>query len=296
MALHFDGTPNEQPIPPDPDVLKHFGIDAVVSSLGGRFNKHWIVERREQRFVLRQWGGTRNDAAYESRLLAEVAKRGWPLAVPIDYIENDHVWSLNPLLEGTPASDKNSAREQRTRGRLLAEFHASTEGIDLGPRPPWRRAEVILADTSIDTLLARFEGERPEEILIVRQHLEAARRMMESQGLVQRPSILIHGDFTQWNLLFTGDRLTGLLDFEMARPDHRVAEFAYSWRGLYDDVIHGYCEVTPLEPEELALIVPIWWATLIGGVDQVLRRDGGNIDWFVTKLQTRSPLMETGVI
>jgi Ser/Thr protein kinase RdoA (MazF antagonist) len=66
-------------------------------------------------------------------------------------------------------------------------------------------------------------------------------------------------------------RLSGILDFELAHWDHRVGDFALSWRGKYDEVIHGYAEVSPLAPEEWALLTPLWWAGLIEGACQDLR-------------------------
>ena len=41
------------------------------------------------------------------------------------------------------------------------------------------------------------------------------------------PRQLIHRDFHAGNLLFEGDRLTGLLDFELVRTDFRVFDLAY---------------------------------------------------------------------
>ena len=107
----------------------------------------------------------------------------------------------------------------------------------------------------------------------------------------KRPGIPIHGDFAPWNLRYEGDRLTGLLDFELSRCDHRVADFALAWRGKYDAIVEGYEEVSPLEPEERAAIVPVWWAALIEGYCRDLRLGRDDDGWTVGKLLARSPLM-----
>jgi len=109
--------------------------------------------------------------------------------------------------------------------------------------------------------------------------------------LQDRPGIVIHGDFTQWNLRFKDGRLSGILDFELSHWDHRVGDFALSWRGKYDEVIHAYAEVSPLEPEEWELVTPLWWAGLIDGACQHLLNGTQDDGWIVRKLLQRSPLM-----
>ena len=48
------------------------------------------------------------------------------------------------------------------------------------------------------------------------------------------PFVIAQGDFAPWNLRFQGGRLSGILDFELAHWDHRIADFALAWRGKYD--------------------------------------------------------------
>ena len=60
-----------------------------------------------------------------------------------------------------------------------------------------------------------------------------------------------------------GGATQGPLSQRSTAWDHRIGDFALAWRGKYDDVIHGYAEVSPLEPEEWELLTPLWWAFLI---------------------------------
>ena len=73
-----------------------------------------------------------------------------------------------------------------------------------------------------------------------------------------RRAVVIHGDFTPWNIRYARGTLSAVLDFEMAHLDLRVADFALSWRGHHDDVVRGYEEVSRLEPVEQELLVPIY--------------------------------------
>ena len=270
-------------------------------------NQHWLVEAQGQQLVLRRWGQSPlvdskalSDAsiAYEVRLVEALAALGWSVAPPIAGPKEaaGHVWSLAPFLPGEPPvltdATHGSREEQRARGRLMAEFHAGMAQVPaLGQRPGWRRCEQVLADPALDETLARHERERSEEVRILQWHLEQAREQSAGLSLQERSGIIVHGDFTPWNLRFMNGRLSGILDFELAHSDHRVGDFALSWRGKYDDVVWGYNEVSPLEPEEWALITPLWWAQLIGHACRDMQAGTSDNGWTLNKLLERSPLM-----
>jgi aminoglycoside phosphotransferase (APT) family kinase protein len=283
--------------PPPPEVLKEFDV-RVVTPLGGRLNQHWLVESAGgAKLVLRRWASPLAEIEYEVRLVEAVGSLGWPVAStvagPVEVM--GHRWSLARMLPGQPADDSNDpAAAHRARGRLLAEFHGSTialRGRGIGQRPGWRRCEQILADRSLDALLARCERQRPQEVAMVRYHLNRSRERAADLRLSDRPEIIIHGDFTRWNLLFEDGRLSGLLDFELAHQDHRVGDFALAWRGKYDGVIRGYHEVSPLEPVEWEMLTPLWWAFLIELACRHLASGTWDDGWIMTKLLERSALM-----
>lgn len=278
---------------PTDEVLEWFGV-RVVAPLGGRLNQHWLVESRGEPLVLRRWSQPPDEIDYELRLLARLAALGWPvapaLAGPVELAGQR--WSLAPFLPGDPPLLEGPAAEQHARGRLLATLHADLARLDgFGQRGAWRRCEEILGDEALDQALADHERARPEEVRVLRWHLERARERVAGIPLRARPGIVVHGDFTPWNLRFKGGRLSGILDFELAHWDHRVGDFALAWRGKYDAVIHGYASVSPLEPEEWALITPLWWASLIDAACRHLRSGTRDDGWIMKKLLQRSPLM-----
>ncbi|QHT58569.1 phosphotransferase [Paenibacillus lycopersici] len=281
---------------PDAAILKALNAK-VEAPLGGRLNRHWLVNVNREQLVLRLWhGGVRmDDIDYEAKLLQGIAGLGWPVAPVIGepIAQDGQVWGLFPFLRGEPPSVDNPAAEQRARGRLLAQFHQDLLRLGaFGQRRGWRRCEEILFDEGLDRLLSAHEQERPEEEMrMLRWHLERARKRAEGLRLHDRPGIVTHGDFTTWNLRFQGDRLTGILDFELAHWDHRVGEFALAWRGKYDEVILGYDEVSPLEPDEWELITPMWWAGLIELACNHLKEGSWDDGWMIRKLLERSPLM-----
>ncbi|MCQ6562865.1 phosphotransferase enzyme family protein [Paenibacillus mendelii] len=286
MAAHDADFPHEE-------VLEKFAVQ-VVAALGGRINQHWLVKCRGELMVLRLWSKTAEDIDYEVDILTRIAALGWPVARVAEgpYLIRNQVWCLFPYLPGEPPSVVDPIAEQRARGRLLAQFHADLNKLTgVRQRGNWRRCEEILSDQSLDYLLSDQEKKRPEEVQLLRWHLERARERVAGMQLVNRQGILVHGDFTPWNLRYQEGRLSGLLDFELAHIDHRVGDFALSWRGKYDQIIHGYDEVSPLEPEEWELLTPMWWAGLIDLACSHLADGTQDDGWIMKKLLERSPLM-----
>lgn len=285
---------------PGAEVLGTFAA-RVIAPLGGRLNHHWLVDAQGERLVLRRWAAPGDvmaervgDIDYELRLLARLAALGWPVAPAVaGPLELDgHVWCLFSFLPGDPPSVADPVTEQRARGRLLAAFHADLARLDgLGQRDGWRRCEEILRDARLDRVLAEHEHERAEEVRMLRWHLDRARERIAGLRPLGRPGIIIHGDFTPWNLRFRDGQLSGILDFELAHRDHRIADFALSWRGTYDAVIHGYDAESPLEPEEWELLTPMWWAFLIDLASRHLAAGTRDDGWIVKQLLRRSPLM-----
>jgi Ser/Thr protein kinase RdoA (MazF antagonist) len=283
---------DESRVPGD-EVLETFGV-RVVAPLGGRINQHWLVEERGERLVLKCWTNPDDDVAYELRLLARLAGLGCPVAPAVAELAElgGQHWCLFPFLPGEPPSTRDPLAEQRARGRLLAEFHADLSRIDdPGQRRGWRRCEEILADPTLDRVLAEHAAERAEEVRLLRWHLERARERIAGLRAWDRPGMAIHGDFAPQNLRFQNGRLSGILDFELAHRDHRIADFALSWRGKHDAIVEGYTEISPLDPEEWALLTPMWWAWLIDGACKDLAAGIWGDDWVIRHLLRRSPLM-----
>ena len=61
--------------------------------------------------------------------------------------------------------------------------------------------------------------------------------------------------------------------------------------GKYDEVIHGYGEVSLLESVEWTLLTLLWRAGLIDMASWYLRTNTWDDGWMIKKLLERSPLM-----
>jgi Ser/Thr protein kinase RdoA (MazF antagonist) len=277
-------------------VLRRMGIQASrVYRIAHRSNTHWIVETAEGRSVLRRYAPNRSpgDAAYELRLLEHLNGREWPVPVavvpPVEWAGS--VWCLFRYVSGRAPALRSAAgirAEQRRRGRLLARLHADMADFAVaGQRPGWCRADEGLVDRTgrppVDQVLRAYERTNPEAGRVLRTHADRTRDAFgELLPRVPAP-VVIHGDLTPWNIRYERGTLSGVIDFDAAHLDLRVADFALSWRGRYDEVLRGYEEESPLEPVERALLVPVYSAWIIASAVAAIDA-GESTEWAVKHL------------
>ncbi|HVX45307.1 MAG TPA: phosphotransferase [Mycobacteriales bacterium] len=286
---------------PIPDsVISRYEI-AVIEYLGGRANRHWLVQRGSERAVLRRYQRRpQGDVGYELAVLDGLNRRGWPvpvaLADPID--AGGDVWCLFRRLPGASKTGETVADWQR-RGRLLARLHQDTQDLaGFGQRRGCVRAEELLADPALSERLRAYEKLRPEPARVLRWHRDRATEIFGQFDLRHRELIVLHGDFADRNLLYTQDDLTGIIDFEGTHLNHRASEFALAWRGKRDALVHAYDTVHPLDDIDWALLAPALWSwAFLGVADEIERMLEGHVpihdfDWQVGTLLRRSPLLD----
>lgn len=232
---------------------------------------------------------------YELRFSDLLADAGWPvpplLRSPVSW--NGRWWALFGLL---PGLHRSGPGDDRRRGRLLAEFHETTSTFPAVPRVGWRPVQEEVCDPELGGALRFVEQHFPQQGRILLWHREIAMARF-AKVTDTAPTTVIHGDFNSRNLLFVGDQLSGVLDFESAHYDLRVADFALSWRARRDDVVLGYADAAPLSETDWYLLTPCLWAwAFLGVVTEVERMKQGEVephgfDWQVEMVLRRSPLM-----
>ena len=282
------------------------------SYLGGTRSRTWRVRRGASAFAVK-WlpVGVRADWRYETEVMAALRAADWPAPVLVEepVVRDDGIWRLFAWLPGetAPVGDGSDA-EGFNRGRLLAEFHATSSSLGaIGRRDGFELPREAVSDPLLDRWLTVHEQRLPEEGRILRTYREAAADLLAEHepALASAvpsvvPSGVIHGDFTHWNLLFESGGPSGILDFEACHHNHLVADFALAWRGDHDEVLRGYDSVRPLSETEWHLVWPTYWAWLFLGVQEILAghyaRPGGaarpaRLDWQVRHLLKDSDLL-----
>jgi aminoglycoside phosphotransferase (APT) family kinase protein len=285
----------------DAEILKTWQLRPIAELKGGFQNEHWLVETGAgSSLVLRRYKeNSLPDLDYEFAVMHRLCAEGWPVPelveAPLEH--GGRTWCLFTLLPG----DKTSAtgqEEERRRGRLLAELHETLKDqTDLGQRQHFLLPDAIACDPSLVEAIKRVEAVQAAEGYVLRWHLERAAERLITLDVESAEKLVLHGDFVARNLLFTdGGELSGILDFEITHLNVRVADFAMSWRGCYDEVIHGYEEVHPLDELDWHLLVPTFWALLFFGLKNLLQPMSEDqlrqvdFSWHIKLLSRRSAL------
>ncbi|HLI51764.1 MAG TPA: phosphotransferase [Thermomicrobiaceae bacterium] len=281
-------------------VLHEMGIEPTRVRLIKRgVNTHWLADTADGRIVLRRYASrvSRQSVDFELRVMEFLAGRGWPVPAAVaPMVEADGcLWCACRYLPGrvfVPGTTSSVLAEQRRRGRMLARLHADL--VEL--RSEHQRAGRVRADQGLfdrsgqppaDVVLRKYEARFPETGHILRTHLERVRAQFTELLPDAAEPVVIHGDVVPWNIKYQAGKLSGLLDFELTHLDLRVADFALSWRGRYDEVIRGYEEVSPLEPVERALIVPVYQSWQLACAVAVIEQGSDDIEWELRHLLRR---------
>ena len=290
----------ETPPEIDEEILRFWQLSAVSRIGEGSHNQHWLVETRQgSELVLRRYQENHfADLDYEFAVMRRMRDIGWPVPVLVErpMQHAGRTWCLLTKLPGARCTASNR-HEQRRRGRLLAEFHDSTQELtDLGQRTGFLLPDAMLNDPSLTAAIKKYEAIRPDLGYILRWYLERAVELLGTLDLDAADKLVLHSDFIASNILYEDDELSGILDFESTHLNLRVADFALSWRGCHDEIIHGYEEVHKLSDLDWKLLVPTFWSWLFIGVGNWLERMSpaalGKVDftWQIKLLTRRSKL------
>jgi Ser/Thr protein kinase RdoA (MazF antagonist) len=226
------------------EALRAWGIpDAAVEPLdGGAVNEHWRVDAPGQPpLVLRRYHPRQitDSVAYEHRLLAFLAQRDWPVAAPIvvsggSQLETEEGrWALFPFVPGEPPV--NTRRSLQRKGALLALLHADLRAWEeTAQRPGFGRV------TDLDTPL-RLDGFADFPALVAWDALRHPERAAAFEALRERnlaevarlgyddlQDDVVYFECLGNNILFEGDDVSALLDFDLAHRDARVADIGRS--------------------------------------------------------------------
>jgi aminoglycoside phosphotransferase (APT) family kinase protein len=270
-----------------------------VRYLGGRLNQHWLVESDGKPFVLRRYAREQIESVeYELEVLRRLGQQGWPVPEPVQEPAEllGRLWCLFTLLPGE-SRPEHTVDERRARGRLLARLHEATASlVDMGQRRGFRKADELVCDPELLEAIRKYERVRPAAGHVMRWHLGKACEMFDGLVLDGVETIVLHGDFAPWNMLFVGERVSGIIDFEVTHLNYRASDFALSWRGYQDDVVEGYEQVRALNALDWQLLIPCYWSWLFSGVqEEIFSMIRGNapyhdFDWQVRHLIGRSKI------
>ena len=213
-------------------------VDAVIPIAAGTINSNFaFVCGAERWFVRVNEGKQPADVAWEADLVAALADAGVPTPVPrpVDgrrwLVHRGLLVSVFPWIDGAivPAAAV-TADVAATLGATLGRLHRAA-------RPRWPalgRAGIYQWPDIVARLPRIAAAERPElaeplailDATVAELAAAAPARAAASHGL-------IHGDLFRDNVLWRGDQLTAVLDFEQASSGSLVYDVAVA--------IHDWC-------------------------------------------------------
>ncbi len=242
--------------------LQHYSVGGLVDFEGittGVENTNYFVDTDAGRWVLTLFERQRHeDLPYFLDLMAHLADNGVPSPRPVADREgaflrrlNDRPAALVQRLTGASVSEPAPAHCAEV-GRVLADLHrvgGSFQEFRASCRGPrwWRETG--------EALLPRLSE---EDGRLLREELDFQSRFRHAR----LPSGVIHADLFRDNVLFDGERLSGLIDFYFACNDVLLYDLAVTvndWcvqpDGAFDDerlhaLLHAYGESRPLSDDE----------------------------------------------
>jgi homoserine kinase type II len=255
-------------------IAADFGIGAVQVCeplAAGTINSIFSVRATAGHFCLRvNESKTTGDVRYEAALLAALVDAGVPAPLPRHaqsgepfMVHESRLISLFPWLEGRHLEPAELApRHARAVGGALARLHVA--GLPLAAR--FERAGMY----TFERICARVAAVEQREEARQDPRLSAALAVIrdEMAWLAARaaeraaaPRGVIHGDLFPDNVLFDGDQVAALIDFEQASTGSLCYDLAVcvnAWcfdrdfdAGSIAAMLDGYQAVRALEQAEL---------------------------------------------
>ncbi|MBX3184401.1 MAG: homoserine kinase [Polyangiaceae bacterium] len=216
---------------------------------GGSVNSNFRLETAEGAWFLRVFEEQDADgAARELALLRELAERGVPTTLPPRRLDGLEVSSIG----GKPAAiypwfrGEMVCTQAATPARCeqvaaaLAQVHLVSAEL---PHAPLGRFE----PEHLWERLARVRRSKRADLLSAVERAEAALERVEAMRSAELPSGLIHGDLFRDNVLWQGQRLAALLDFESACHGRFVFDLMV--------LIHAWCFTHQFELDRVAAVL-----------------------------------------
>jgi Ser/Thr protein kinase RdoA (MazF antagonist) len=236
-------------------------VDRYDRSTGISGATVWRVSQGGKTFCLKRWPTEHpapDELAAIHGLLKHVAQAGLAIVpVPVatcdghSYLHSDgHLWELAPWLPGEPYNRNQPSSEKRlTAMHCLAQFHLAANSYEVskvGAPPGLQKRREILRGLCGGRLeqLRLTVGAKPaselrtlaEGMLVeVERTVGAVVTEVEQAADVPLPLQWCLRDVKSDHVLFTGERVTGLIDFGAAAIDSVAGDLARLARSLAGD-------------------------------------------------------------
>jgi homoserine kinase type II len=247
-------------------LLERFGIRllSIEPLEAGSVNSNFeLRDEAQNRFFARIYEEQgRRGAEAELRLLGELSRAGVPTVVPLHSAEGvtfaelgDKVFAVFPWVEGAILCQRAvTPNACRCLGAALARLHQATSAVT-----PLGEGRFRVVD-----MLKRLDAVGSAESVELRRAADSMReKALRHSGrrLEGLPQGVVHGDLFRDNVLWRGDAIAALLDFESASfgpfvYDLAVTILAWCYGAAFEPelltaLLDGYQSERPLSDQEL---------------------------------------------
>lgn len=204
----------------------------------GFVNENWIVDTVEGRYLLKRRHPRlrRPDLIRAQHELMYWLRRGGfpaPTIVPTItrqsfLVLDSELYEVQEYIEGAPYNHDRTAHLEEA-AFTLGRYHIRVEGFaPHALRRPGELYSPAIMTRLLTKLTAVWQLRRDRHLADMARRLEAqvidlSARFSEHGALPHR---VIHGDYYADNLLFEGDTIVGVVDYDKARWQPRIAELA----------------------------------------------------------------------
>jgi homoserine kinase type II len=222
-------------------VLRYYPIGqlrAARRAERGFVNENWILETTQGRyFVKRRHPRLREPAMIQAQhdLIGWLRNAGFPAPtiVPTNAGESflavgGELYDVQLYIDGQPYDPGRRAHLEEA-ALTLARYHRLVTGF--APEALCTLGELYspaILRATLTSLAERWQLQQDGDLAKLQRQLQAHLASLENglAGHRPLPHLVIHGDYYADNLLFTGDRIAGVVDYDKARWQPRVVELA----------------------------------------------------------------------
>ena len=273
----------------------HYNLDvnSMTRICKGMGTKNWLLRTSEGRFFVKAYH--RNSDLRAERQALQLSEYAYQCGIPTPKIirtvsgglmcvEGGTAFTLFEYIPETTSNGCLSIGQMAEAGRTLGDIHrhfkrVKTERASTAAR--WLRFDVNRKSQEIKAYLKRIAqkdepddfDEKTYELLLKRKELlkEVPKILNRVSGLTAQ---VIHNDYSGLNLMFSGDKLKAVIDFNPPTPfliSYEIGRIALSpenlclpgWREKAVVLIKEYCGANKIALKDMFFAPHMWLVQLI---------------------------------